>query len=58
MDLDPRCRTTHCSSSHAVAVSHMQNRGRLAQMLAQSQSSSAKKKRERERKEIRILDAQ
>ena len=24
-----------CSSSHAVSVSHIQNRGRLAQMLAQ-----------------------
>ena len=30
---------THCSLSHAVAVSHIQNRGRLAQTLAQQQSS-------------------
>ena len=31
---------THCSSSHAEVASHIQNRGRLAQMLAQGQSSS------------------
>ena len=31
------------SSSQAVAASHIQNRGRLAQMLAQGQSSSQKK---------------
>ena len=37
---DPRHGPTHCSSSHAVAASHTQNRGRLAQMLAQGQSSS------------------
>ena len=34
---------THCSASHAVAASHIQNRGRLAQMLAQGQSSLPKK---------------
>ena len=28
--------------SHAMAVSHIQSRGRLAQMLAQQQSSSSK----------------
>ena len=28
---------------HALAVTHMQNRGRLAQMLAQGESSSSKK---------------
>ena len=28
---------------HAVAVTHIQNRGRLAQMLAQGESSSSKK---------------
>ena len=33
------------SSSHAVAASHIQNRGRLAQMLAQGQSSSSKKRK-------------
>ena len=44
--LDPRCRPTHCSSSHAVAASHIQNRGRLAQMLAQSQSSPRKKQKQ------------
>ena len=32
----------HHSSSHAVAVSHIRNRGILAQMLAQGQSSSPK----------------
>ena len=37
---DPRCGPTHHSLSHAVVVSHIQNRGRLAQMLAQGQSSS------------------
>ena len=31
------------SSNQAVAVSHIQSRGRLAQMLAQLQSSSSKK---------------
>ena len=39
---DPRCGPTHRSSSHAVAASHIQNRG-LAQILAQQQSSSSKK---------------
>ena len=28
--LDPGCGSTHCSSSHAVAASHTENRGRLA----------------------------
>ena len=32
---DPCCRPTHCSSSHAVVASHVQNRRRLAQTLAQ-----------------------
>ena len=31
--------------SHAVAATHVQNRGRLAQMLAQGASSLAKKKK-------------
>ena len=30
----------HCSSSHTVAASHIQNKGRLAQILAQGQFSS------------------
>ena len=30
-------------SGHAVAVNHIQNRGRLAQMLTQDESSSAKR---------------
>ena len=37
---DPRHGPTHQSLSHAVAVPHIQNRERLAQMLAQGQSSS------------------
>ena len=32
-------------SSHAVAVTHIQNGGRLAQMLAQGDSSSSKKRK-------------
>ena len=32
-------------AGHAVAASHVQNRGRLAQMSAQDQSSSPKKKK-------------
>ena len=48
---DPRHRPTHDSSRHAVEASHIQNRGRLAQMLAQHQSSSAKKKNEEKSEE-------
>ena len=33
------------SSSHALAASHVQNRGRLVQMLAQRQSSSSKNRK-------------
>ena len=40
---DPGDGPTHCSSSRAVAASHTENRGRLAQILTQSQSSSPKK---------------
>lgn len=35
----------HCLSSHAVVASHIQNRGRLGQALAQRQSSSSQKRR-------------
>ena len=42
---DPRHRPTHCSSGYAVVASHMQNRGRLAQILAQGHSSSTKSKK-------------
>ena len=42
-DLVPRHRPTPLMGGHAVVVTHKQNRGRLAQMLAQGQSSSAKK---------------
>ena len=34
------------SSSHAVLASHIQNRGRLAEMLAQGQSSSSEEQEE------------
>ena len=43
--LDPGHRPMHCLSSHAVATSHMQNGGGLAQ-LAQWQSSSSKKRQQ------------
>ena len=42
---DPWCRPTPLIS-HAVEASHIQNRGRLAQMLAQGPSSSQKKEEE------------
>ena len=42
MDSDPGPGPIHHSSSHAVVAYHIQNRGRLAQMLAQQQSSSGK----------------
>ena len=48
---DPACRPTHHSSHHAVAASHMQNRMRLAQMLAQGQSSSENKNKNQKQKE-------
>ena len=43
MALDAGQGPTHLSSGLAVVVSHIQNRGILAQMLAQGQSSSPKK---------------
>ena len=43
--LDPGCRPTLFISSHAVAATHIQNRGRLAQTLAQGESSSSKEKK-------------
>ena len=39
---DPGNGLMHHSSSHAVVDSYIQNRGRLAQMLAHQQSSSSK----------------
>ena len=39
----PGHRPTPLLSGHAVMATHIQNRGRLAQMLAQGKSSSAKK---------------
>ena len=42
MGLDPGHRPIPLIS-HAMAATHIQNRGRLAQMLAQGESSSAKK---------------
>ena len=41
----------HHLSSHAVAAAHIQNRGRLVQMLAQSESSSPKKKKKKKTRE-------
>ena len=41
--LDPGRGPMHHLSSPAVAASHIQSRGRLAQMLAQGQSSSPNK---------------
>ena len=38
--VDPLCGPTHCLLSHAVVAALIQNRGRLAQILAQGQSSS------------------
>ena len=38
----PGRRCTLPGGSHAVAVTHVQNRGGLAQMLVQGESSSAK----------------
>ena len=43
-----------CSLSHAVAASHIQNRGRLAQMLAQRQSSLSKKRKIGNRCQLRV----
>ena len=45
----------HHSSSHAEAASHTQNRGRLAQMLAQRQSSSPKTNKRHEYPKIWLL---
>ena len=42
---EPRHEPTYCSSSHVVAVPQIQNRGTLAQILAQGQSSSSKKRK-------------
>ena len=50
---DPVHGPTHHSSSHAVAASYTQKRGRLAQLLAQGQSSSPK--REKETKQNKII---
>ena len=41
----PRHGPTPLLGSHAVAATHIQNRGRLAQMLAQGKSSSNKKRK-------------
>ena len=42
LNSDPGWGPTPLISSHAVAITHLQNRARLAQMLAQAESSSAK----------------
>ena len=41
----PGHRPTALVGGHAVVAAHIQNRGRLAQMLAHSKSSSPKKKK-------------
>ena len=41
----PGCGPTPLVESHAVAVTHIQNRGRLVQMLVQGESSSSKKRK-------------
>ena len=41
--LVPGSRPTPLIGGHAMVATHIQNRGRLAQMLAQGESSSAKK---------------
>ena len=43
MGSDPRHGPTHCSSSHAVAGSHIQNRGRLAWMLGRDSLPQTKR---------------
>ena len=40
----PGADLDHSLVSHAVVVTHIKNRGRLAQMLAQGKSSSGKQK--------------
>ena len=50
----PRCGLTLLVGSRAVVVSHIQNRGRLAQMLAQRQSSSSKKRKIGNRCQLRV----
>ena len=56
MGSDPGHRPTHYLSNHAVVASHMQNRGRLAQMLAQEQSSSPERKQNKIKTEINITN--
>ena len=41
----PRCGPTPLFGTHAAVATHIQNRGRLAQMLAQDKPSSAKEKK-------------
>ena len=45
-------RPTHYSSSHAVEVTHIQNRGRLALMLAQGQCPSPKESPNKQNKNL------
>ena len=58
MGSDPRHGPTHHSSSLTLAASHMQNRGRLAQVLAQQQSSSRKKKERKNTEKSHVLFTQ
>ena len=44
----------HTTRHHAVAASHIQNRGRLAQMLAQGQSSISLKQKEEDWQQMSV----
>ena len=43
LHLVPRCRPTPLANGRAVVVTHIQNRGRLAQMLVQGKSPQQRK---------------
>ena len=55
--LVPRCGPTPLVGNPAMVVTHKQNRGALAQMLAQDQSSSTKKRKTAQNLEVRSLEA-
>ena len=52
--LVPGCGSIPLICGHAVAATHIRNRGRLAQILAQGESSSAKKKRKKEKEKTNL----
>ena len=55
LGLVPGCGPTPLIGSHAVVATHIQNRGRLATMLAQWESSSAKVKTEKTNRILNIF---